>query len=326
MITNCTVCGKITAIPYPQFYVYRRGDHWFCSDNCMNVWQTQETRRLAGFISRHYENKEDGMKNKVITLEQKKQAVEIAIHGGDPVDYLKKCGSKNASAHWFYIRKVLKEKDPEKYAKLPGADGKLKVEQVAHSIDPLTGVLVPDKEAGEVNETGAIVDKGLDNKVTVAEMYEALGVPKEAAEEGECEDLPAEEPVIIPAGDGEAIRKYVDASKVAAGKLTTLETENETEGDPDDGPTAEDLLNRTIMRNGIPIIPSPGIPSIPSIKASCGTFTVTSIRGKFGEYRMEKGCMDFHGTDGEDLSYTIGAWIGFMEEIRSAMEILGVKN
>ena len=315
MITNCTVCGKITAIPYPQFYVYRRGDHWFCSDNCMNVWQTQETRRLAGFISRHYENKEDGMKNKVITLEQKKQAVEIAISGGDPVDYLKKCGSKNASAHWFYIRKVLKEKDPEKYAKLPGADGKLKVEQVAHSIDPLTGVLVPDKEPGEVNETGAIVDEELNNKVTVAEMYEALGVPKEAAEEGACEDLPAEAPVVIPAGDGEAIRKYVDASKVAAGKLAACETEDSLEEIlQEKGPvwyepkTCRDLLDSMIAE-----------------PVKYERFTVTSVRGSFGEWHMDKDSLDFRSAEGEELSFRPEAWLDFVTEIRDVMKILGVK-
>lgn len=53
-----------------------------------------------------------------LTLEQKKQAVEIAISGGNPLDYLKGIGNPNPSAAWYYIRKTLKDADPEKYALL----------------------------------------------------------------------------------------------------------------------------------------------------------------------------------------------------------------
>ena len=53
-----------------------------------------------------------------LTLEQKKQAVEIAISGGNPLDYLKSIGNPNPSAAWYYIRKTLKEADPEKFALL----------------------------------------------------------------------------------------------------------------------------------------------------------------------------------------------------------------
>ena len=45
-----------------------------------------------------------------LTLEQKKKAVEIAQNGGDPLKYLEKCGSKNPSAAWFYIKKTIEAK------------------------------------------------------------------------------------------------------------------------------------------------------------------------------------------------------------------------
>lgn len=68
------------------------------------------------------ENKITEGKGKVemgkLTLEQKKQAVEIAISGGNPLDYLKSIGNQNPSAAWYYIRKTLKEVDPEKFALL----------------------------------------------------------------------------------------------------------------------------------------------------------------------------------------------------------------
>lgn len=54
-----------------------------------------------------------------VTLEDKKKAVEIAMSGGNPLKFLKECGVANPSASWAYIKKTLKEVDPEKYARLP---------------------------------------------------------------------------------------------------------------------------------------------------------------------------------------------------------------
>lgn len=54
-----------------------------------------------------------------VTLEDKKKAVEIALGGGNPLKFLKECGVANPSASWAYIKKTLKEVDPEKYAMLP---------------------------------------------------------------------------------------------------------------------------------------------------------------------------------------------------------------
>lgn len=55
---------------------------------------------------------------KKLTLENKKKAVEIALGGGNYLDYLKKCGAGNPSASWTYIKKCLQTKDPEKYEQL----------------------------------------------------------------------------------------------------------------------------------------------------------------------------------------------------------------
>jgi hypothetical protein len=54
-----------------------------------------------------------------ITLEQKKKAVQIAIDGGSPIDYLGMCGSKNPVNLWSTIKASLKQADPELYAKIP---------------------------------------------------------------------------------------------------------------------------------------------------------------------------------------------------------------
>lgn len=66
---------------------------------------------------------------KKIALADKKKAVEIAIGGGDPLEYLKKCGSKNPQALWYVIRKNVQEAEPETYARLLCAESKGKTEE-----------------------------------------------------------------------------------------------------------------------------------------------------------------------------------------------------
>lgn len=62
-------------------------------------------------------------KRNQLTAAQKKQAVDIAMNGGDPVKYLEECGAKNPSAAWFYIRKRLVLSNPNLAKKIPGKDG-----------------------------------------------------------------------------------------------------------------------------------------------------------------------------------------------------------
>lgn len=45
------------------------------------------------------------MKGRKLTQEQYEEAVRIANSGGDQLAYLKKCGAKNPSATWIYIKK-----------------------------------------------------------------------------------------------------------------------------------------------------------------------------------------------------------------------------
>ena len=61
----------------------------------------------------------DKMSQNKLTREQKGKAVDIAIQGGDPLVYLKKCGAKNPSAAWWYIKKTLATKNPKLLEKIP---------------------------------------------------------------------------------------------------------------------------------------------------------------------------------------------------------------
>ena len=124
MMTNCPVCGKLTCIFWPEHWVYRRGDAWLCSENCMIVFDTMVFREKCGWKDRKKGSRT--MANHKLTLEQKKKAVEIYESGGDYLAWLKKCGAKNPSAAWLYIRQkmmgqvtVVPHDDIEKAANYP---------------------------------------------------------------------------------------------------------------------------------------------------------------------------------------------------------------
>lgn len=96
-----------------------------------------------------------------ITLEQKKKAVQIGIDGGDVIGFLKKCGSKNPSAHWCVIKKNLKDADPEAWAKLEASAKKdsVQTEKPVTCCAPSTreGVEVPDDVPEEEPEKPEVV-------------------------------------------------------------------------------------------------------------------------------------------------------------------------
>ncbi len=97
MWTTCPVCGKGIAVMWPQLYVYRRGEDYLCSENCMIVYDTKQTQK----------SNEKGVEKEVaakLTQEQREEALRIAASGGDPIAYLKKLGLHNPWASWSYIR------------------------------------------------------------------------------------------------------------------------------------------------------------------------------------------------------------------------------
>ena len=59
------------------------------------------------------------MKRAKIGLEQKKQAVQIALAGGNPLKFLESKGVKDPHNMWYKIKLDIKEKDPATYDRLP---------------------------------------------------------------------------------------------------------------------------------------------------------------------------------------------------------------
>ena len=102
MIQNCPMCGKAFDVLWPDQWVFKRNKRFICSWSCL----------------RAADNKK-GVEKSVNLSERDQKAVEIALEGRNPVEYLKTMGSKNPSAAWYNVKQKVKETDPETYAKLP---------------------------------------------------------------------------------------------------------------------------------------------------------------------------------------------------------------
>ena len=114
MMVNCPVCGKLTCIHWPDYWVYRRGQTYYCSDQCMDVAVVRDYRILREVT--HKRRKVLVMAS--VPLEKKKKAIEIALKGGDVLGYLAKIGSRTPKTSWGQIKRYLKESDPITYAKI----------------------------------------------------------------------------------------------------------------------------------------------------------------------------------------------------------------
>lgn len=108
---KCGSCGKEFYILYPAMYAYKKGPRVFCSWKCLRAFEKgirSETKHMMKLG------------------ERSRKAVDIALEGGDPVEYFRQLGSKNPSAAWCSLKAQLREKEPETYDRLPKVDRRKK--------------------------------------------------------------------------------------------------------------------------------------------------------------------------------------------------------
>ena len=102
----CNTCGREISILHPDHWAYKRKlgnvNIFWCSWSCLREAE-----------------KEGKFDMKKLTLENKKEAVRIALSGGNPLEYIRMCGISNAADCWSKIKADLKENDPEAWEKLP---------------------------------------------------------------------------------------------------------------------------------------------------------------------------------------------------------------
>lgn len=82
------------------------------------TWQRLQLNELGRLPSKLRDGKENVNMGK-LTLEDKKKAVQIAVDGGNPLEYIRSCGVKNAAEAWGKIKRVVKETDQEAFEKIP---------------------------------------------------------------------------------------------------------------------------------------------------------------------------------------------------------------
>jgi len=166
MMATCPICGTLRVICWPEHWVYKRGETYYCSEDCMIVDQTKDMKLIK--MIAHVRAMKGSKMIKKIGDEQKAQAVRIALGGGNPLPYLKQCGSKNPSASWAYIKSCLAKKDPETFAKIEAGQpaqapvvklsGPLKIETPEAA--KVEVVETPEKKSGLIYKIRAI-DTGI---------------------------------------------------------------------------------------------------------------------------------------------------------------------
>ena len=101
----CANCGKEISIIHPELWVYKKicgkKTTYWCSWSCLR------------------EAEKDECDMKKLTPEDKKEAIRIALNGGNPLEYIRMCGISNAKEAWRKIKVTLKEKNPAVWEKLP---------------------------------------------------------------------------------------------------------------------------------------------------------------------------------------------------------------
>ena len=109
-----------------------------------------------------------------ITLEQRKKAVDIALKGESPIPFLKKCGAKNPTASWVYIKKILREAKPEIYAQLMALKEQPEEETIKVEEIPADEIH-PQKIAGKAVNYAEVI--AVEEKVGTDELtYQVTGL------------------------------------------------------------------------------------------------------------------------------------------------------
>ena len=102
---RCANCGKEIAIPYPHLWAYKHKvnlvmNYW-CSWHCLRESEKREEHEVK------------------LAMEDKKVAIQIALEGGNPLEYIRACGVSNPETSWYNIKQMLKAKDPKTFERLP---------------------------------------------------------------------------------------------------------------------------------------------------------------------------------------------------------------
>ena len=159
----CHECSKEISVLYPHLWRYKRKVkfgrvYYFCSWSCLRAYEKKGETKVK------------------LTSEQKQQAIEMAIAGASPISFIRDCGVNNPENCWWYIKKKLKENDPETAAKIPGFRQSHKEEPPKTAGEAMAGVVAcVDKFFGQCEEMGLM--KG--DTISAEEVCPPIKAPAE---------------------------------------------------------------------------------------------------------------------------------------------------
>lgn len=161
----CPECGKPFFVQYSDLWTYKRREgprlKFFCSYTCVRAYDKKKGEKPVA--------------RRVISKEQEKEAVMIALDGGDPLTFLEKCGIQNPSQKWYDIKEATKDSDPEIYAQLPNRiQRKAKQPTLA---DAMTGMQnAADQFFGKCKDMGLKVETPEQPKISQPVNYDGMTV------------------------------------------------------------------------------------------------------------------------------------------------------
>ena len=167
MTGKCPNCHKDFTILYPQMWAYKRNSEYFCSWKCLRAVEKENegVKEVSG-------------KTKV-PVEAKQNAIQAAIDGKDPYEYLRPYTS-NPKAMWTYIKTMVKQKDPELYAQLPDLRDRKKPKQEEPKqtlADAVTGMKeAADEFFGACEEMGVKTDPPEEPKICQPIVYDDMTI------------------------------------------------------------------------------------------------------------------------------------------------------
>ena len=150
---KCSSCGKEFYILYPAMWAYKKGQRVFCSWKCLRAYE-------KGIRSE--------IKHMMKLGERSRKAVDIALEGGDPVEYFRQLGQKNPSAAWCSLKAQLREKEPETYARLPQVDRRKKEQKPKTAAEAMANMKqAADNFFGSVLKDAETPETAKDLKATI---------------------------------------------------------------------------------------------------------------------------------------------------------------
>ena len=104
---QCQQCGKVFWIEYPDLWAYKRNGRYMCSWGCLRKHDGKEANGME-------------KQKTILTEDQKRKAVDMALEGQSPIRYLRELGCKNPYTSWKFIRGWARnEYSAEECARLP---------------------------------------------------------------------------------------------------------------------------------------------------------------------------------------------------------------